>query len=166
MTRQDNRLWSPWQPDSSPVCLAFFHLKMKPEAKKSWKCNQQINWYRKKGEEEKKERRKIGPKSQVRLQAIKWQHPVLSIPSHSLTHQLEILKQPLINMKEKKMCFFSFPRKASFLFKNLGFCFCFCFCYKAVNSIKYDSSLSFMCWFVLEFLNSSPCSVPWILQRP
>lgn len=43
MTRYDNRLPFPGQPDSRAVCLEFCHLKMKPEAKEKLRIERQIN---------------------------------------------------------------------------------------------------------------------------
>lgn len=147
MTRQDNRLWSPWQPDSSTVCLAFFHLKMKPEAKKSWKCNQQINWYKKK-------RKKKGTKRQVRLQAIKitvWvclSHIHTHTDIHTPTRYFKILLD-----KHATIMLYFFQMPHLFL-KSQNNSFFFLSSFKVTRQCNRWSFLYCVCTGISKFLSS------------
>lgn len=150
MTRQDNRLWSPWQPDSSTVCLAFFHLKMKPEAKKSWKCNQQINWYKKK-------RKKKEQKGKLDYKQLKLQYESVSLLytfTQTYTHQQDILKFYLINMQPS--CFIFIFSKCLTCFWNLRITVFFFFLssFKVTRQCSWWSILYCVCTGISKFLSS------------
>ena len=150
MTRQDNRLWSPWQPDSSTVCLAFFHLKMKPEAKKSWKCNQQINWYKKK--EEKKEQKGKLDYKQLKLQYESVSHIHTHTDIHTPTRYFKIL----LDKHATIMLYLYFFQMPHFFLKsqNNRVFFFFLSSFKVTRQCNWWSFLYCVCAGISKFLSS------------